>query len=329
MEYRSIKKINQSLLKKILISPSAFVAQQSKQGESDKSHFLLGSVTDDMLLSPEVVDDKYFKVTTKLSESLKQITTYVHDIFSVTEEWTDTKLNNAILKACLVYDYQPRWGDDAKIKNIKKSGKDYFDALIKAEGRRIVSQEEYNKATVAVASIKADPITGLFLRETEQCTIIKRKVVEFEYQGIELKGELDEVYIDHVNKTITPIDYKTTGLPITMFNIEFWKYRYDFQAATYLLGLQSDLEIKEYLEKGYKLLQFKYIVVEMESTNSPLVFNIPDNVINIGINGGTRSNGWKIEGLNDAISRYKFHFDNNQWDYPQEYYEQEYLNIEI
>ena len=332
MEYRSIKKMNQSLLKKILISPSAFIAQQQKQGDSNESHFVLGSLVDDMLLNPEVLEDKYFKMkAVDLSDALKLITQYIYDVFSTYEdgEWNDKLLDSAILKACLTYSYQPRWGDDAKIKNIRKNGEDYFIALTESKGRKIVADSEYNKATIAVASLKADPITGVYLKESKDCTIIRHKVIQFELNGVEMKCELDKVYINHVDKTITPIDYKTTGLPITLFNKEFWKYRYDFQAATYTYGLQKDPEMLEYAAKGYKFLNFRYIVVEMDSTNSPMVFRIPQSVIKIGYKGGERSSGWKLEGLIQAIERYKFHIEIDNWDYPQEYYSTKYLDIEV
>lgn len=332
MEYRTIDKMNQSLLKKILISPSAFLAQQQQQGDSNKSHFVLGSLVDDMLLNPKVLDDKYFRMKAiNISDKVKQITLYIHDVFNTYEDgkWNDSELDKVILKACLVYSHQPKWGDDAKIKNIRKAGEHYFIALNEAKGRRIVSDADYNKATIAVAALKSDPITGVFLKETKDCTIIKHKVIQFELDGVKIKGELDEVYIDHMAKTITPIDYKTTGMPISLFNNEFWKYRYDFQAATYFYGIQLDSEIKEYLDKGYTLLDFRYIVVEIESNNSPLVHRVSDKVMDIGLHGGTRTNGWKLEGLHNALNRYKFHKESDKWDYPKEYYSQEYLDIEI
>lgn len=332
MDYRSIDMMNQSLLKKLLISPSAFLAQKKQQGESDKSHFVLGSLVDDMLLNPKVLDDKYFRMkASDISDKLKVITTYIHDVFLThdSDTWSDDELDKAILKACLVHSYQPKWGDGAKIKNIRKAGEHYFIALSESKGRKIVSDEDYNKATIAVAALKSDPVTGFYLTETKDCTILRHKVIQFELNGLKIKGELDEVFINHEKKTITPIDYKTTGMPITSFNMEFWKYRYDFQAATYFYGLQFDPEIKALLDDGYILLHFKYIVVEMDSNSRPLVFLVPDAVINIGFNGGKRSNGWKLEGLTQAIEKYKFHKESDKWDYPQEYYNKKCLTIEI
>src|SRR5690606_3814533 len=122
---------------------------------------------------------------------------------------------------------------------------------------------------------------------------INKFIVHFEYLDEMLKGELDRLVIDHSIKIITPVDFKTTSKPIYSFNTEFWKYRYDFQAATYTLGLKAHPLIKELLEKGYTLNSFKYIVVEKDLLHNPMVFNVPDEVINIGINGGERK-PWKI-----------------------------------
>lgn len=331
MDYRSMKGMNQSLLKKILISPRAFkVAQDKQEDDSNKMHFLFGSLVDDMLLSPKEVDDKYFKMEeVKLSEKLVQLVQYIHDIYECTDEWSEEKLHSAILKACLVYDYQSRWGDDTKIKNIQKSGEAYFNALSQAKGRRIVPNAEWNKAVIAVASLKADPVIGRFFRETKECTIIKRKIVTFILKGIKFKGELDKVYIDHVEKLIYPIDYKTTGLPIEAFMSQFWKLRYDFQAATYTYGLQHDPEIKEYLDKGYKLLSFRYIVAEADSISKPMIFRVPSDVIKIGFQGGVRKSGHKLEGLVQALDRYIAHSTSDKWDHPLEYYNNQFIDIEV
>ena len=37
----------------------------------------------------------------------------------------------------------------------------------------------------------------------------------------------------------------------------------------------------------------------------------------------------KLEGIIQAISRYDFHYKNNKWDYPTEYYTNKFVDIEI
>ena len=140
---------------------------------------------------------------------------------------------------------------------------------------------------------------------------------------------MDKVFIDHTAKTITPIDYKTTGTSVDSFNYDFWRFRYDFQAAFYWTGLSLDPEIVKLREKGYKLLHFMYIVVERDSNNSPLIFRVPNAVTSIGWLGGTISNGKKLEGVTQALERYAFHNHNNKWDKPKEAYKKGFIDIQI
>jgi len=63
--------------------------------------------------------------------------------------------------------------------------------------------------------------------------------------------------------------------------------------------------------------------------NPPMIFNVPNEVMKIGFEGGTLSSGKKYEGFIDAIARYFFHKNMGKWDYPMEYYQKKSLNIKI
>jgi hypothetical protein len=340
IDYRSIKKVNQSSLKKILISPSAYQAAVNKYEKSTENHFVFGSLVDDMLLAPKTIDDKYYKMrATDISDTLKLVALHIYDAVKadhstkIRSEWYplfDHSYVDFILKACLAYDYQPRWGDSTKVKNIPNSCGDYFAALIDSDGKTVISEEEYNKATLCVAALKSDKYTSKYLKKSIGTTSVYTHVIlEFKVNNVECKGELDKIYIDHTAKTIQPIDYKTTGKPINGFPYDFWKYRYDFQAAFYKEGLLQDVKIKKLQTEGYTLLDFQYIVVESDLKNNPMIFTISNEVNSIGLNGGTLSNGKELEGVYDAISRYNYHTTTSKWDYPQEYYEKGSLIIEI
>ena len=113
-----------------------------------------------------------------------------------------------------------------------------------------------------------------------------------------------------------------------MFPYQFWKLRYDFQAAFYVEGLLQDEGLKELITNGYTIQPFKFIVVETNCVSSPLIFEADTEVLNIGKYGGTLSTGRKLEGFDAAITRYKFHQEKDNWDYPMEYYKGN-IKIEI
>ena len=109
--YRKLEGLNQSLLKKILVSPGAFIKQRDNQEDSEQSHFVFGSLVDDMLLSDIDIEDKYYILKdNSLSDVLKSITRYIFDYTDMsksTEEVTDwpseENMDEIILAACNEY----------------------------------------------------------------------------------------------------------------------------------------------------------------------------------------------------------------------------------
>ena len=130
------------------------------------------------------------------------------------------------------------------------------------------------------------------------------------------------------NITIMKNDFKTTSKPLMSFMGEFWKLRYDFQAATYSLGLFKHPEISALIEKGYTMDPFRFIVTHVDCITSPMVFTVPSKAVGIGLHGGETSVKY-YEGLEQAIQRYQYAVANNAWEYPQEYYQKGSIDIEL
>jgi hypothetical protein len=330
MEYREITKLNQSLLKKILISPKEFLIAQARyeQTDSEEDYFVFGSVLDIMLTGVKAdFDAKYVVVpnSLKCSDTVKTIVQGIfEEVGSNKLPVNHTGLKDVILKHCKYQNYQPNWKDDTKVEKIIKEGGEYYDFLQKGSGKTIISESDYVAATQCMMMLKQDPYTkGYCNRKVDPKNVefLDKVIVEFEFHGLEIKGELDRVVINHATQRITPLDFKSTGKSINGFKFDFWQYRYDLQAATYTVGISQHPEIIKLIDLGYILEDFLYIVVEKDLKNAPRVFKVPKDVLQIGLVGGERSNGHLYEGLAQAIQRYEFAARNNAWEYPMEYYQ--------
>lgn len=334
-DYRAIDKLNQSSLKKILSSPRSYIKSKESQ-DSNESYFVFGKVVDTIMLSPEKFDEEFLVTNVpEISDSLKLLCDYVINYCEQSElklNLEDPKVESIILDAFEVHNYQNNWGDEAKIKNFKKNCTDYIKVIQQSNGKTIVSKEDYNRALTCKAALLTDRKTSQYFKyigkPTENVEVITHKTVQFSHLELECKGELDGLVIDHKNKKIIPFDLKTTSQPVTMFPYQFWKLRYDFQAAFYTQGLNKDVDIINLITDGYSLESFRFVVVETDCNSSPLIFETTKEVLNIGRYGGTLSNGKKVEGFEAAINRYKFHSNIGEWDYPMEYYDGN-LKIEI
>lgn len=330
MDYRDITALNQSTLKKILTSPQSFLQAVKKMEDreiSTEEHFVLGTAIDLMLTSTrEEFNEKFaivpddMGVTEAVKIILDNIYTELEELAVNLDTWEEQR--NIILQHIKYQNYQSKWKDDTRIDAIIKAGVKYMTIKVLSEGKTPITQSDYAKATNCSMALRADHFTAPYCQKksTETLQIIDKFIVAFEYKLLNFKGELDRIIIDHKAQTIQPIDFKSTGKSITMFNADFWKLRYDFQAAVYTLGLSKHPEIKKLVDKGYKILDFLYIVVETNLNNSPMAFSVPKSVIKIGLEGGTVFNR-EYEGFEQAILRYKYAHENNAWEYPMEYYQ--------
>jgi hypothetical protein len=333
--YRNLPGINQSILKKILTSPLEFKKAKEKQEsavQSTEEHFLFGTLVDLMLTSTkQEFDDKYVVIPdeTKCSDAVKAIIDNVANIVFETET-IDCPLESYredILTACNTNNYQANWKDDTRVDKIIKEGSEYFELLKSIAGKTPVIQSEYSKAVNCVAALKADPYTKPYVDKkfyTNQkiagVQILDKVIISFTHSGVLIKGELDRVIVNPNTKEITPIDFKTTSKSINGFKYEFWKYRYDFQAAVYYKGILESPQFKEYFDQGYKLNNFLYIVVEKDLTNVPVCFEISQEVLNIGFSGGVYEDREYL-GFEQALSMYIYAEVNSEWTYTKDYLE--------
>jgi hypothetical protein len=334
IDYQTISALNQSTLKQILISPKAYVKAKERQlskVQSSEQHFIFGSVVDMMLTeSKEDFDKKYAVIPddTGVSEVVAKIIKGIYDDVSyLVEEKTLEDYKSEILEYCKYEQYQPRWKDETRVNKIIEQGAKYFDILKESGTRSIITETEYAKAINCVMALRTDKYTSKYCQKKSNnpdIEIIDKHVIVFDYQGLEFKGELDRVIVNHKDKTITPIDFKTTSKSVLNFEKSFWHFRYDFQAAVYTLGLSLDKSEKfeKYYKDGYSFKPMLYIVVETFLNNPPMVFEISKTAINTGLYGNVdkvpkiKEN---LEGFQKAIKRFKYATENDAWDYPMEY----------
>lgn len=333
IDYQTISAINQSTLKQILISPRAYVEAKEKQltrVESNEQHFIFGSLVDMMLTeSKEDFDKKYAVVPddTGVSETIAKI---VKGVYNDMYEKTPTALEDypeEILKHCNYELYQSRWKDETRFKKIVEQGSKYFDILKKCGTKTIITESEYAKAVNCVMALRTDKYTSKYCQKKSNdpdIEIIDKHVIVFEHEGLEFKGELDRIIVNHKEKTVTPIDFKTTSKSVLNFENSFWHFRYDFQAAVYTLGLGKDKSdrLKNYYEDGYSFRPMLYIVVETFLKNPPMVFEISSTALNTGLYGNVNKVPKlkeNLEGLYQAIKRFKYATENDAWEYPMEY----------
>lgn len=360
-KYYENSAMNQSLLKKLIQGPAAYVAAQQEPEQKlyyqEKGHFIIGKAVDcyitegvDEFNSLYYISDKNKKPKSeKIMSILKMafnillivkaiklineiniendnrktnqqikvptIEELVSDIILEENAFTTEDWSIILYESCNLNEYymnraKPSWREDTRSETLKKDNYlPYLNSLKEAQGKQILSEDESNIINGIIMSLTTHPyIKDYFSPINNNVDIIMQLPIYFTFswqeetideEGIDLTDELPEheedckalldiVIIDHVAKTIQPIDLKTSEGEPYWFLGKLKQFEYQIQAAYYTSALMEWIKNEKRPSLfDYTILPFKFIV---ESTTpalqgNPLVFICTNELLNLGLNG--------------------------------------------
>jgi hypothetical protein len=136
---------------------------------------------------------------------------------------TPIQINDEIVRIARARDFQPRWGDDAIVKNILKDGGDYI-AKLTTSTKKLVDPETMTKLEAIKMSLDE---TAPWLFEPslpppncavgDDFEVLKEKVILFVHKEVECKALLDIVVVNHSRDTIDIYDLKTVSMPLSIY----------------------------------------------------------------------------------------------------------------
>lgn len=298
-DYRDNPAISQSALIALHKSPRSFTYTMQRT----TSFFTLGSIVDTLAtLGKEAYDEQYVVATTE--KLTGQLGAFV-------EALVEYDLNKVFtIKSREEYAYDMSGSKSPINKMIeryaKEGGEEYYKALMASVGKERVEPSQEAQANMIVNTLKTDKFTSVYFNNSN-----------YEYQvplyatidGVMCKGLVDILEINEENKTVRVVDLKTTGKSVNNFIQSMLTYRYDIQGAYYteLLELQERF-------KDYTILPPRFIVIETDLWNPPLIFELSKLAMHLAKWGGE-----KLVGYRQILSAYKMHVTTEQWDYPVEY----------
>lgn len=323
-EYKDLPGVNQSRLKEILKHPSLF--RDYKSDSSSTSYYAFGTFVEDLLLADEeYMTGKYFITKTSTpSEAVVRVLNLLAE--QSIELHLDAIDKEVVIQACAFCEYGKSWKPDTCYNKIIEAGTDYYYEMKQSEGLLKMDQEDYDKGALIANEALSNLATRKYLRDMPSIENKFKVPVEFTYRDRLCKGEIDVLHFDHNKKTVQVIDIKTSSYAM-FFQGSILKFRYDFQADFYTIGLM----LSDMVPEGYNILPTLFLVLDsngklpatMWQTPVKTDFNITGDVETIGAD--FEYNGRLYEGVNSAFDRLFFHEKNNLWDYPKEYYERGYM----
>lgn len=180
-----------------------------------------------------------------------------------------------IIEETLKQSYQLNWKPETRAKVIKEKGVDYYNLLFISEDKTIIDSNTYQDVCNAVNALKESPSTKFYFADNNPFEPEIKRYYQLKFKeclnGIWYRCMFDELLVSYKDKTIQPIDLKTSFKKEWDFYKSFVEWNYQIQNRLYVRILQEAINKDEYF-KDFTILPYKDIVV-CKTSLTPLVWD--------------------------------------------------------
>lgn len=185
-EYRQMPELSYSTLAKY--ERGGFSSIKNLFDKVESPSLLYGSCVDTYLTDGVDAFNNRFMVAIfpELKDSEISV---IKSIFAITNglyTW-DKVPNDTILQAIDECKFQPNWRPETRLKVIKEKGEEYYNLMVVAKDKILISQEMYNEVLAAVDVLKSSEATKWFFADNNPFEDVERL-----YQ-LKFNAELDGV----------------------------------------------------------------------------------------------------------------------------------------
>lgn len=277
--------LSASALKLLLEDPAIYYKHYVlKEKEVKKAkHFDEGSLIHCMILEPEELNNKFVNMgvptpsdsTKACIDHLLSLGRNASELQEYAEEIIDY-LKEINLHQSLVDDKKApfKTGDEKRLeKIINDNSIEYFKIMVESREKIIVDSASWDKCYAKASAVLNNEKAVSLLRATNNTDEIRYEIElsdrpdELQY-GI--KGILDVIKVDRVNKIIYVSDVKSHGGKLKDFQVSAEKYDYWLQPVIYKLLAKSLLRKQAF---DFKIV-FNFIVVDQK--NNVYCFPVSD-----------------------------------------------------
>lgn len=364
--YRNTWAVSQSMLKKwTFMSPKQWKKRyidNFNDDDKDEDYFTFGSLVDILLFTPEELDKRFYigkekipseaiawiikeyykelSLINKKTQELNEVLPFLENLIMVELDSSPNLLiqcANNYVDSDGKYGWQKNWKDETRIKSILEKGKEYFDSIKEADGRKVISPEQNFLALEIKNILQQDNNTKDYFIPTSENELIFQLEIFTEYcEELPVKGALDILRINHKDKTIQIADFKTSQSAYNFID-SIKKYGYCTQLSFYET-LVYDWVIKERPEiKDYSLLNSINIVIDVYDL-VPYIYEYNVDDILDSKHGNKKyllhkfgiNHPFKIKkGWMDILDEIKWHYKNNYWEKSKKMYEEGKIKLNL
>jgi len=323
-DYYKEKAVSNSSLSWLKVSPKYFKLKLDKDiDEFEPQFFKEGRQIHAYILEPKEFD-KEFEFLEYTVPSSPQQKTFCKTFANSKKGKKDEKLLAAYKEA-----YSSKESDEKlleKAKKLEKDNKSYIKFIKLSKVKTVLPISMMHKLNKIRSAIMSHRKARELMFNENNATFgnndklfIKNEIdIFWEYPEpyvLPCKSMIDRLIIDHENKEVIMVDLKTTS-HLAEFKEKALEYEYNRQMAFYWMALQwyfkheLKLDASDYKKTSYIVAVTKQDPIETK------VYKVSENTLLQGFK--------QIENL---IPSLKYHWDNDKWDYPMNYYEGEGIEI--
>ena len=236
-----------------------------------------GSAVDTLITGNEEDFNNQFMVAqldNPPSDTLVNITKKLFNIFKDKYQSITDIPDEVILANIEDISWNNHWLPKTRVKKIKEDCNAYYKLLYIADGRTIINSYTYQDVINTVDKLKSSEATRFYFEQNSPFNNDIERFYQLKFKstfkGVEYKCMADLLITFHNDKTVVPIDLKTSSKPEWDFYKSFIDWRYDVQSRLYWNIIRDNMN-KDPFYKDYTLANYVFIVVN-KRTLTPLAW---------------------------------------------------------
>ena len=276
-EYRQMPELSYSTLS--TYETLGFSGLDHLFDKKESPSLLLGSCVDSILTGGEDEFNRLYVVADipALGDKPLQIADYLFENYGSNYNTLENIPATYILEAANVFEYQKRWRDDNRVKDITEKCSPYYNVKVQVKDKTIVDMITYESILACVRALRESPATrGYFAEDDEMSPIRRYYQLKFKatFDDVGYRNMADLLVVDYEKKVVYPVDLKTSlSCAEWDFEMNFKKWHYYIQARLYWRIIRANMDADEYF-KDFQLDDYRFIIVNPK-TLTPLVWKFP------------------------------------------------------
>lgn len=279
-EYRADPALSYSILSKY--ERSGFNCIDNLFDKIETPSLTFGSAVDSIItggmdeFNSRFINISFPTVSNSVVTIVKELFNALNDEYNSLEDIPDS----FIISACINNEYHNNWKPATRVKNIKEEGSKYYELLYLADNKTILDDDTYNSVLRAVDTLRNFHEDGFYYFQMDNPFDNIKRYYQLKFKttlnGIVYRCMADLIVVNYDNKTILPIDLKTSckkGDREWDFPTHYIEWNYQIQNRLYYRIIEDVIRKDDYF-KDFKILPYKDIFIFKDS-NTPLIWDIP------------------------------------------------------